>query len=72
MTNAPLMMNVDCDMYANNPQVFLRAMCMVFGFKDENNCVFFQFPQAFYNGLKDDPFGNQLSLIFVMSLISRS
>ncbi|KAJ0441465.1 putative cellulose synthase (UDP-forming) [Helianthus annuus] len=64
MTNAPLMLNVDCDMYANNPQVFLHAMCLVFGFKDEDNCAFFQFPQAFYDGLKDDPFGNQLANLF--------
>ncbi|KAJ0441468.1 putative cellulose synthase (UDP-forming) [Helianthus annuus] len=67
MTNAPLMLNVDCDMYANNPQVFLHAMCMVFGFKDEDNCAFFQFPQAFYNGLKDDPFGNQLANLFYLA-----
>ncbi|KAI3809743.1 hypothetical protein L1987_19343 [Smallanthus sonchifolius] len=65
ITNAPLMLNVDCDMYANNPQVFLHAMCMVFGFKNEENCAFFQFPQAFYDGLKDDPFGNQLAHLFV-------
>ncbi|KAK1439816.1 hypothetical protein QVD17_05638 [Tagetes erecta] len=64
MTNAPLMLNVDCDMYANNPQVFLHAMCMVFGFKNEDNIAFFQFPQAFYDGLKDDPFGNQLAHLY--------
>nr|XP_043619106.1 cellulose synthase-like protein H1 isoform X2 [Erigeron canadensis] len=60
MTNAPLMLNVDCDMYANNPQLFLHAMCMVFGFNNDEY-GFFQFPQAFYDGLKDDPFGNQLA-----------
>ncbi|KAL9995066.1 putative cellulose synthase (UDP-forming) [Helianthus debilis subsp. tardiflorus] len=61
MTNAPLMLNVDCDMYANNPQVFLHAMCIVFGYKNDQDCGFIQFPQAFYDGLKDDPFGNQLA-----------
>ncbi|XP_076884297.1 cellulose synthase-like protein H1 isoform X2 [Bidens hawaiensis] len=60
MTNAPLMLNVDCDMYANNPQVFLHAMCMVFDCKNDQDCGFYAFPQAFYDGLKDDPFGNQL------------
>ncbi|KAJ9560960.1 hypothetical protein OSB04_006120 [Centaurea solstitialis] len=67
MTNAPLMLNVDCDMYANNPQVFLHAMCMFFGFKNEEDCGFVQFPQAFYNGLKDDPFGTQLVHLFYMA-----
>ncbi|XP_076928117.1 cellulose synthase-like protein H1 [Bidens hawaiensis] len=66
MTNAPLMLNLDCDMYANNPQVFLHAMCMVFGIKDEENCAFFQFPQAFYDGLKDDPLGNQFANLFYL------
>ncbi|XP_076913109.1 cellulose synthase-like protein H1 isoform X3 [Bidens hawaiensis] len=60
MTNAPLMLNVDCDMYANNPQVFFHAMCMVFDCKNDQDCGFYAFPQAFYDGLKDDPFGNQL------------
>nr|XP_043618641.1 cellulose synthase-like protein H1 [Erigeron canadensis] len=66
MTNAPLMLNVDCDMYANNPQVFLHAMCMVFDFNDEEY-AFFQFPQAFYDGLKDDPFGNQLANFYYIA-----
>ncbi|KAK1423951.1 hypothetical protein QVD17_19262 [Tagetes erecta] len=68
MTNAPLMLNVDCDMYANNPQVFLHAMCMVFGYKNDQDCGFVQFPQAFYDGLKDDPFGNQFANYYVRAL----
>ncbi|KAL9995067.1 putative cellulose synthase (UDP-forming) [Helianthus debilis subsp. tardiflorus] len=61
MTNAPLMLNVDCDMYANNPQVFLHAMCILLGYKNDQDCGFVQIPQAFHDGLKDDPFGNQLA-----------
>ncbi|KAM0002552.1 putative cellulose synthase (UDP-forming) [Helianthus debilis subsp. tardiflorus] len=67
MTNAPLMLNVDCDMYANNPQVFLHAMCIVFGYKNDQDCGFIQFPQAFYDGLKDDPFGNQLANYYYLT-----
>ncbi|KAI3769660.1 hypothetical protein L6452_00769 [Arctium lappa] len=67
MTNAPLMLNVDCDMYANNPQVFLHAMCMVLGFKNEEDCAFIQFPQAFYDALKDDPFGTQMVHLFYIA-----
>ncbi|KAK1423939.1 hypothetical protein QVD17_19250 [Tagetes erecta] len=66
MTNAPLMLNVDCDMYANNPQVFLHAMCVVFGCKNDQDSGFVQFPQAFYDGLKDDPFGNQLAQYYYL------
>lgn len=60
MTNAPFMLNVDCDMFINNPQTFHHAMCLFLGSKTERECAFVQFPQVFYNGLKDDPFGNQL------------
>lgn len=57
MTNAPFTLNVDCDMYANNPQVVLNAMCLLLGIQNEKQCAYVQFPQRFYGGLKDDPFG---------------
>ncbi|VVB07425.1 unnamed protein product [Arabis nemorensis] len=50
MTNAPYMLNVDCDMYANEADVVRQAMCI---FLQEsmtpNHCAFVQFPQAFYD-----------------------
>ncbi|GJN02946.1 hypothetical protein PR202_ga20342 [Eleusine coracana subsp. coracana] len=64
LTNAPIMLNVDCDMFANNPQVVLHAMCLLLGFDDEVHSGFVQSPQRFYGGLKDDPFGNQMEVIF--------
>ncbi|KAL8088060.1 hypothetical protein AgCh_037994 [Apium graveolens] len=59
MTNAPFLLNVDCDMYVNNPKAVLHAMCMFLGVDNERDCAFVQFPQIFYDGIKDDPFGNQ-------------
>ncbi|URD79430.1 cellulose synthase-like protein [Musa troglodytarum] len=60
MTNAPFMLNVDCDMFANNPEVVLHAMCLLLGVDDEVFAGFAQAPQQFYGALKDDPFGNQM------------
>ncbi|KAM0893413.1 hypothetical protein ACQ4PT_025148 [Festuca glaucescens] len=40
MTNAPIMLNVDCDMFVNNPQVALHAMCLLLGFGDETESGF--------------------------------
>ena len=60
MTNAPYMLNVDCDMFINNPNIILHAMCMLLGSKNENKNAFVQCPQVFCDGLKDDPFGNQM------------
>ncbi|XP_028122993.1 cellulose synthase-like protein H1 isoform X1 [Camellia sinensis] len=64
MTNAPLMLNVDCDMYVNNPQMVLHAMCLFLGANNnERDTAFVQFPQIYYDGLKDDPFGNQFVVL---------
>ncbi|KAK3404472.1 hypothetical protein EUGRSUZ_K00778 [Eucalyptus grandis] len=64
MTNAPFMLNVDCDMHANNPQIVLHALCLLLGTKRERDCAYVQCPQIFYDGLKDDPFGNQMVVLF--------
>ena len=60
MTNAPFILNVDCDMYANNSQIVFHAMCLLLGCKKGQDFAFAQSPQIFYDGLKDDPLGNQL------------
>ncbi|XP_050206570.1 cellulose synthase-like protein B3 [Mercurialis annua] len=61
MTNAPLMLNVDCDMYANDPQIVRHALCFLLG---SESFAFVQFPQMFYDELKDDPFGNSLFVLY--------
>ncbi|XP_031104912.1 cellulose synthase-like protein H1 isoform X2 [Ipomoea triloba] len=63
MTNAPFMLNVDCDFYVNDSKVILHAMCFFLGVKDEKDVGFVQFPQIFDGGLKNDPYGNQLKII---------
>ncbi|KAE9585626.1 hypothetical protein Lal_00010002 [Lupinus albus] len=60
MTNAPFMLNVDCDMYVSNPKIVLHALCVLLDPKGEKEVAFAQCPQRFYDALKDDPFGNQL------------
>ncbi|XP_059449352.1 cellulose synthase-like protein H1 [Corylus avellana] len=64
MSNAPYMLNVDCDMFVNNPKVVLHAMCLLLGSKSEKEIAYVQFKQVFYNGLKDDPYGNQF-VVFI-------
>nr|DAD23429.1 TPA_asm: hypothetical protein HUJ06_024892 [Nelumbo nucifera] len=64
MTNSPFILNVDCDMFVNNPQTILHAMCLLLGFEQEKESGFVQFPQIFYRSLKDDPFGNNQFIVF--------
>ncbi|OMO89262.1 Cellulose synthase, partial [Corchorus capsularis] len=60
MTNAPFMLNVDCDMFVNNPQVVRHAMCQLLA----SQTAFVQYPQVFYDASRDDPYGNQMVAIF--------
>ncbi|EFH44473.1 hypothetical protein ARALYDRAFT_329979 [Arabidopsis lyrata subsp. lyrata] len=55
MTNAPYMLNVDCDMYANEPDVVRQAMCVFLeNSKNSNHCAFVQFPQEFYDSYTNE------------------
>ncbi|WVY99307.1 hypothetical protein V8G54_025377 [Vigna mungo] len=65
MTNAPFILNVDCDMYVHNPKIVQHALCILLDSKGEKEVAFAQCIQQFYDGLKDDPFGNQLVAKFL-------
>lgn len=55
MTNAPYMLNVDCDMYASEADVVRQAMCIFLqGSMNQNHCAFVQFPQDFYDSNADE------------------
>ncbi|VVB07424.1 unnamed protein product [Arabis nemorensis] len=55
MTNAPYMLNVDCDMYANEADVVRQAMCIFLQESmNQNHCAFVQFPQDFYDSNADE------------------
>ncbi|KAG4985673.1 hypothetical protein AAZX31_12G092700 [Glycine max] len=64
ITNAPFMLNVDCDMIVSNPKIVLHALSILLDPKGEKEVAFVQCPQQFYATLKDDPFGNQMTILF--------
>ncbi|KAK7263499.1 hypothetical protein RJT34_31090 [Clitoria ternatea] len=63
MTNAPFMLNVDCDMIVNNPKIVLHGLCILLHSQGQNQVAFAQCLQQFYATLKDDPFGNQMAIL---------
>ena len=67
MTNAPFMLNVDCDMFVNNPKIIQHAICILVDSKNGKDVAFVQCFQQFYDGIKDDPFGNQWVAAFEVS-----
>ncbi|XP_010510003.1 PREDICTED: cellulose synthase-like protein B3 isoform X1 [Camelina sativa] len=66
MTNAPYMLNVDCDMYVNEADVVRQAMCIFLqnSISNSNNCAFVQYPQDFYDSNADE-------LVVLQSYIGR-
>ncbi|XVF51276.1 hypothetical protein PTKIN_Ptkin04bG0172000 [Pterospermum kingtungense] len=57
MTNAPIVLTQDCDMYSNDPQTPLRVLCYVCDPGIEPTLGFVQFPQRFPGINKDDTYG---------------
>jgi len=71
MTNAPFILNVDCEVYVHNPKIVLHALCILLDSKGEKEVAFAQCIQQYDDGLKDDPFGNQLVAAFLVSQVSQ-
>ncbi|KAJ4799271.1 Cellulose synthase family protein [Rhynchospora pubera] len=63
ISNGPIILNVDCDMYSNNSDSIRDALC--FFLDEEKGCdiAFVQYPQNYNNMTKNDTYGNSLSVM---------
>ncbi|CAN1178033.1 Cellulose synthase-like protein G2 [Linum perenne] len=65
MTNAPIVLTLDCDMYSNDPRTPIRAMCY---FCDPNlgpeNSAYLQFPQSYHGINKNDIYAGEFQRLF--------
>uniref|UniRef100_A0A0D6QSQ6 Glycosyltransferase 2-like domain-containing protein n=2 Tax=Araucaria cunninghamii TaxID=56994 RepID=A0A0D6QSQ6_ARACU len=64
ISNAPFILTLDCDMYANNCQALREAMCFFMDSVSGHKFGFVQFPQRFHGITKNDLYSNQLKRIF--------
>ncbi|XP_047337864.1 cellulose synthase-like protein G1 [Impatiens glandulifera] len=67
MTNAPIILTQDCDMYSNDPQTLRRALCY---FSDSNlkpNLGYVQFPQSFHGLNKNDIYANEFKRLYIVN-----
>uniref|UniRef100_M1CX26 Cellulose synthase CslE n=1 Tax=Solanum tuberosum TaxID=4113 RepID=M1CX26_SOLTU len=58
ISNAPIILNLDCDMYSNDPDAIRESLCF---FMDENQghkVAYVQYPQRYNNATKNDIYGN--------------
>lgn len=59
ISNAPIILNVDCDMYANDPDAIKDALCFFLDEKHGSNICYVQYPQQYHNVVKNDIYANE-------------
>ncbi|XP_057765429.1 cellulose synthase-like protein E6 [Salvia miltiorrhiza] len=59
ISNAPIILNVDCDMYSNDPDAINDALCFFLDEKHGSQTCYVQYPQQYNNITKNDIYGNQ-------------
>ncbi|XP_020200454.1 cellulose synthase-like protein E6 [Aegilops tauschii subsp. strangulata] len=63
ISNSPIIMNVDCDMYSNNNDAVRDALCFFLDEEMGHKIGFVQYPQNYYNLSKNNIYGNSLHVI---------
>ncbi|KAF2313475.1 hypothetical protein GH714_011166 [Hevea brasiliensis] len=66
MTNAPIILTLDCDMYSNDPQTLLRVLCYYSDPEIRSKYSYVQFPQHFHGINKNDIYACQFKRLFVI------
>ncbi|KAJ8768381.1 hypothetical protein K2173_021534 [Erythroxylum novogranatense] len=64
MTNAPIILVLDCDMYSNDPRTPLRVLCYYSDPKILSQYAFIQFPQRFPGVNKSDIYAGEFKRLF--------
>nr|XP_043638791.1 cellulose synthase-like protein G3 isoform X2 [Erigeron canadensis] len=59
MTNAPIVLVLDCDMYSNDPETPLRVLCYFLDPNVDPKLAFVQFPQRFSGINKSDIYASE-------------
>ncbi|KAJ6408616.1 hypothetical protein OIU84_011864 [Salix udensis] len=66
ISNGPIIMNVDCDMYSNNSNSIRDALCFFMDEEKGHELGYVQYPQSMKNVTKNDLYGNSMKVIFKM------
>ncbi|PSS24753.1 Cellulose synthase-like protein [Actinidia chinensis var. chinensis] len=68
ISNGPVILNVDCDMYSNNSESLRDALCFLMDEEQSRRIAFVQFPQNFDNLTKNDVYSSSLRIISEVEL----
>lgn len=58
ISNAPIILNLDCDMYSNDPDAIRESLCFFMDEKEGHEIAYVQYPQRYNNATKNDIYGN--------------
>ncbi|KAL0362936.1 UNVERIFIED_CONTAM: Cellulose synthase-like protein E6 [Sesamum calycinum] len=58
ISNAPIILNVDCDMYSNDGDAIRDALCFFLDEKQGQQISYVQYPQNYNNTVKNDVYAN--------------
>ena len=64
LTNAPFILNLDCDHYVNNSRSLREGMCFLMDPTNGPRCCFVQFPQRFDGIDPSDRYANHNTVFF--------
>lgn len=60
MSNGPIILTVDCDMYSNSTQSIRDALCFFMDEENGNEFAYVQFPQNFENVTMNDVYASYM------------
>ncbi|CAN6196333.1 unnamed protein product [Urochloa humidicola] len=63
ISNSPIILNVDCDMYSNNSDAIRDAMCFFLDQEMGHKIAFVQHPQNYNNMTKNNIYGNSFTVL---------
>ncbi|KAL7159880.1 hypothetical protein ABFS83_01G056700 [Erythranthe nasuta] len=69
MTNAPIILTLDCDMYSNDPLTVQRVLCYLADNSGNPNCGYIQFPQRYHGLNKSDIYASEHKRLFLSNPI---
>ncbi|KAL3024567.1 hypothetical protein AAZX31_04G130700 [Glycine max] len=68
LSNAPFVLNLDCNHYVNNSKVVREAMCFFMDIQLGNGIAFVQFPLRFDSLDRNDRYANKNTVLFDINL----
>ncbi|KAL1194842.1 Cellulose synthase-like protein G3 [Cardamine amara subsp. amara] len=69
MTNSPVILTLDCDMYSNDPTTPVRALCYLTDPEIISGLAYVQFPQKFEGVSKNDIYACEFKRLFDINMI---